>query len=133
MKGSVSGRRRIIVVVTDVIFESRIGEVASALGFDMTAVVDSDGAIRELSSPSGALVVMDVQAEGLDMGRVVSEARRRGVPVLAYGRHTKAGELRAARKLGCDVVVPRSTFVEELPALIERLTARRTDIQPGGA
>jgi hypothetical protein len=31
--------------------------------------------------------------------------------------------LRAARAAGCDRVVPRSTFVEELPALLREMAA----------
>jgi hypothetical protein len=35
--------------------------------------------------------------------------------VVAYGSHVDTERLRAARSAGCDPVLPRSKFVEELP------------------
>jgi len=35
--------------------------------------------------------------------------------VVAYGSHVDAAGLKAARDAGCDVVLPRSAFVEQLP------------------
>jgi hypothetical protein len=35
--------------------------------------------------------------------------------LVAYGSHVDAGTLRVAREAGCDLVLPRSQFVEELP------------------
>jgi hypothetical protein len=35
--------------------------------------------------------------------------------VIAYGSHVEAATLHAAREAGCDLVLPRSRFVEELP------------------
>jgi hypothetical protein len=34
---------------------------------------------------------------------------------MAYGAHVDAAGLWAARQAGCDIVLPRSAFVEELP------------------
>ena len=45
-------------------------------------------------------------------------AKERGVPVLAYGRHTDAESLEAAARAGADRVVPRSVFASSLPELI---------------
>jgi hypothetical protein len=57
----------------------------------------------------------------VDWRDAVSEAKAGSVPVLAFGRHTEAALLREAREAGCDRVVPRSTLVEELPALVREL------------
>jgi hypothetical protein len=43
------------------------------------------------------------------------------VPVLAFGRHTEPQMLRSAREAGCAEVVPRSTLVDEMPALVQRV------------
>ncbi len=52
---------------------------------------------------------------------VIAEAKARGARVLAFGRHTDAASMRAARAAGADTVVARSQLVEELPHLIEAL------------
>jgi hypothetical protein len=47
----------------------------------------------------------------------LSTARR--PRVVAYGSHVDAAGLRAARAAGCDIVLPRSQFVEELPGKLK--------------
>ena len=80
--------------------------------------------MRHIAS-APALVVVDIHAAGIDANAVIAAAREAGVPVLAFGRHTSAGDLRAAREAGADKVVPRSQLVEELPQLIADLVAGR--------
>jgi hypothetical protein len=41
-----------------------------------------------------------------------------GPRVVAYGSHVDTATLRAAREAGCDPVLPRSKFVEELPSAL---------------
>jgi hypothetical protein len=65
--------------------------------------------------------VIDLHVAVLDWKQAVAAAQDRGVPVLAFGRHTEPQLLRVAREAGCRRVVPRSTFVEELPRLIEQV------------
>ena len=90
------------------------------MGHDF-AVGDSAGATAEALADGPALVILDLHVDGVDWQSVVTRAKERGVPVLAFGRHTEAQLLREAREAGCDRVVARSTLVQELPALIEEL------------
>ena len=110
----------IVAVVTDLLFQSRLREQAQALDYEVT-VTETLDAIRDALAGSPALVVLDLHVTGLDWQEAVATAKERGVPVLAFGRHTEAQLLRSAREAGCDRVVPRSTFVEELPRLIAGL------------
>ena len=115
----------ILAIVTDLLFQSRLREQARALGYDV-AVADTMDAGTEALAGGPALVVLDLHVDGIDWRRTVATAREQRVPVLAFGRHTEPQLLRSAREAGCDRVVPRSTFVEELPKLIEELTRART-------
>ncbi len=115
----------ILVAITDLMFQSRLREQARALGREV-AVADTLDAVKEAMAAGPALVVLDLHVGGIDWRTVVGMAKERGVPVLAFGRHTEAQLLRSAREAGCDHVVPRSTLVEELPQLIEQLTRAPT-------
>jgi CheY-like chemotaxis protein len=101
-------------------FQSRLREQARALGYEI-AVADTAESLRDGLDRSPALFVIDLQVADLDWRQAVEAAKEGGVPVLAFGRHTEAQLLRSAREAGCGRVVPRSTFVEELPRLIEEL------------
>ena len=110
----------ILAVITDLLFQSRLREQARALGYEI-ALADTAEAVDDLLDAAPALIVLDLHVEDLDWRSVVEAAKERRVPILAFGRHTEAQHLRSARDAGCDRVVPRSTFVEELPRLIEEL------------
>ncbi len=131
----------ILAVVSDLMFQSRLREQALALGYDFAAAdtpaavrnalafrrqvekADNSAALRKTLKSKPALVVVDLHVAGVDWRDAVMLAKERGVPVLAFGRHTEAQLLRSARDRGCDRVVPRSQLVEELAALIAELAA----------
>ncbi len=101
-------------------FQPRI--VAAAVGVGLaTRVADSPAAWDATATGDAALVVVDLQDGAVDPLTVIAEARARGARVLAFGRHTDAASMRAARAAGADTVVARSQLVEELPHLIEAL------------
>jgi DNA-binding response OmpR family regulator len=118
---------RILVVVTDLMLESRIMERARALGYGVS-VASTIQAVREaLRSGPADVLVLDLQADGVpwqDVLAAAKEAPNGPVPILAYGQHTMPDLLRTARKGGCDLAVPRSRLVEEFPALIDQLRRR---------
>jgi CheY-like chemotaxis protein len=111
----------IVAVVNDLMFQSRLEQGARALGY--TFAVAHDTRRIDAITQDAALVIVDLHVVGVDWRAAVSKVKERGLPVLAFGRHTEAALLRQAREAGCDRVVPRSQLVEELPALIGELTA----------
>ena len=110
-------KRCILLLVPDLMFQSRIREQAQALGYD-TALADAPNSIETALEANPNLVVIDLHADGIDWRSAVVSAKDSGAPVLAFGRHTEAALLNAAREAGCKKVVPRSQLVEELPQLI---------------
>ena len=110
----------IIAAVTDLMFRSRLEGLGRTPGYDFVAADTSD-AVREALAAGPAVAIIDLQADGIDWREAVAWAKGRGVPVLAFGRHTEADVLREAREAGCDRVVPRSTLVGELTQLVEGL------------
>jgi DNA-binding response OmpR family regulator len=114
----------ILAIISDLMLQSRVTEPARALGYDVT-VIDTASTLETALDTSPVLAVLDLHISGVDWQRAATLAKEHAVPVLAFGRHTEADLLRAAREAGCDRVVPRSVLVEELPALIEEMAATR--------
>ena len=115
----------ILVIVTDLMFQSRLREHVAAMGSEVV-VGDTLAVVREALTERTALAVLDLHVDGVDWREAVELAKGAGVPVLAFGRHTEGQLLRAAREAGCERVVPRSTLVAELPQLIEELMRAET-------
>jgi DNA-binding NarL/FixJ family response regulator len=113
-------KRVLVVAVPDLLFQSRIEAAARARGLDVRACAsDADAAEALAAGPAG--LVVDLQAAGIAPLRLVAEARAAGLAVLAFGRHTDAAALRAAREAGAAAAVPRSEMAERLPELLDLL------------
>lgn len=112
--------RTIVIAVVDLLFQSRISAAAEALGLD-TRVADTPSSVDATIAAAPTLVVVDLDAAGIDAAAVISAAKAVGAKLLAFGRHTQPGALRAARDAGADTVVARSQLAEELPELLAGL------------
>jgi DNA-binding NarL/FixJ family response regulator len=112
--------RSVVIAVSDLMFQSRIAAAAAGAGL-ATRVADSPASWDQAMRGDTVLVVVDLQDRALDPLSVIARARAGRARVLAFGRHTEAATLRAARAAGADTVVARSQLVEELPQLIEAL------------
>ncbi len=56
---------------------------------------------------------------------IVSDAKRAGRPVLAFGQHVDEQRLQRAREAGCTRVVVRSRFFNDMPSLVEAVLPSR--------
>jgi CheY-like chemotaxis protein len=118
-----------LVLSDDLIFFSRIAAAARDAGLAVQQARSAADlvALARQAAPGG--VIVDLHNPGLDLSALVAELRA-ACPVMprvvAYGSHVEAEVLRAARQAGCDRVLPRSQFVEELPRdIAEWLTVSR--------
>jgi hypothetical protein len=104
-----------LLLSDDLIFNSRILGTARDLGLSMKGVRTPAELAERTRRDGAACVIVDLANPGLSIAELMDDLREVGVRVVAYGPHVDAAALRAAREAGCDVVLPRSKFVEELP------------------
>jgi hypothetical protein len=111
-----------LLYIPDLFFAPHVADALKHLDF-ATREIDTRG---DLTTQLQAATLLVVQLEGPRERwlALIEGAHRVGVPVLAFGRHTDAESLRAARQAGATKAVPNSELVSELPKLIEQLTAR---------
>jgi len=125
MAGNLSTSGRIVLVASDLMRQSRVAEAARALGYAVVVATTAEEAREALHASAGAaaVVILDLQAEGLPWRDVVTAAG--SVPVIAFGQHTKPDVLRAAKAAGCRLAVPRSRLVKQLPQLLDQAKGAR--------
>jgi CheY-like chemotaxis protein len=107
-----------LLLSDDMMFTSRIVGTGRDLGLPIKAARSPVALLALAKEVSPACVIVDLANPGLDVADLVRQlkpAGARGPYVAAYGSHVDAAGLRTAREAGCDVVWPRSKFVEELP------------------
>jgi len=102
----------------DLLFTSRIAGTARSLGVTVRTARCVEALAKLIEQQPPACVLIDLSKSGLDLAGLVSRIRALSPSpprLVAYGSHVDVAALRAAREAGCDPVLPRSKFVEELP------------------
>jgi DNA-binding NarL/FixJ family response regulator len=108
------------------IFTSRIAGTAKDLRITIKAAPSAPALVALAAREASSCVIVDLGNPGLDIRKLISDLSTvcAAMPrVVAYGSHVDAAGLKEARDAGCDIVLPRSKFVEELPrALVQWMT-----------
>jgi CheY-like chemotaxis protein len=106
-----------LLLSDDLIFTSRITGTARALGLTLRPARSVDMLHALAGQQTPRCVLVDLSHPGLVITDLIRHLHALGSPapyVVAYGSHVDTATLRTAREAGCDVVWPRSKFVEEL-------------------
>lgn len=104
-----------LILSDDLIDGSRIGGHAKALGFEVLIARTQAQAVTHLEKHPTAVLV-DLHNATLDPAALVTvvtgiNPRPR---IVAFGSHVDAQRLKNARAAGCDLVLPRSAFFDDL-------------------
>jgi CheY-like chemotaxis protein len=118
---------RIYCFIEDLFFLAKIQETARKLGVKVAFVkADKDIVSRLADVPEGSrpsLIVFDlnnVAAKPLTLIPRLKNKMKRGTSVIGFLSHLQ-GDLKAkAMEAGCDMVMPRSAFSQNLPNLLRR-------------
>src|SRR3972149_5961140 len=103
--------RYLLAVVDDLLFHSKIQGLLSPHGYAVKVIPDPVAAADHARRQRPALVIID-----LGLGH--------GDPFLAYPRHTDLTGMQKAMALGCDKVVARSEFFDNIAILVELLALK---------
>jgi hypothetical protein len=109
---------RVLALVPDLFFASKVEETLRAAGHDVTIVAEL-GTVE--SRPAADVLVVD-----LDQTRELPAAGG-GPPRLGFYSHVEAETRRRAEQAGFDLVVPRSRMAREMPQLVASLLDRARD------
>jgi CheY-like chemotaxis protein len=108
-----------LLLSDDLMFTSRITGVGRDLGLSVAPARTVEALEARARQEPPRCVIVDLALPGLNLPDLIGRLRA-ACPTMprlvAYGSHVDAAGLRAAREAGCDVVLPRSAFVEQLPA-----------------
>jgi CheY-like chemotaxis protein len=123
---------RVLAFVDDLMFLSRIREAARGAGVEVRSVKRPDALVQGVRE-GARLVLVDVDSPRLPWAQALASLRAEGllsrVPVVAFFSHVHSDRADAAREAGCNRVVPRGAFVQELPQLLEGATTPRPPLE----
>jgi PleD family two-component response regulator len=116
-------RRKIVAVLNDLLFQVKIQDAAKRAGFEPVFVQSQQEALAQ-AKEDPALIILDLNHSAVQPLDTISKLKDNPetgrVTLLCYVSHVQADLQRAARDRGCDLVVARSAFSQNLTAILRR-------------
>ena len=111
---------RVVALVDDLFFQMKLAETAKLMGIEVK-VASTAAALFDLLEPAPKLVVVDLNARANPI-EAVERLRAAGhtIRVVAFLSHVQHELAERARAAGCDEVLPRSVFTQNLAAILSQ-------------
>ena len=126
----------VIAAVADLMFTAKISSAAKLAGCTIKFIQQQDrllAALREAPSESAPLLIVDLNHVTLKPVEFIASVRSTpgvaATPVLAYLSHTQVDLKRAAEQAGCDLVLPRSVFSQNINEILRRQSCHLPSLQ----
>jgi CheY-like chemotaxis protein len=114
---------RILVIVDDLFFASKIGETAKRSGIAVN-FASTEAGVLEVAALKPSLVIVDLNLNRLQplplIALLKSHPDLQQATVLGFVSHVQGDLKLQAEQAGCDVVLPRSAFSQNLPEILKR-------------
>lgn len=117
--------KKVIAVLSDLMFTVKIQDAAKRAGLDVIFVKSLESALAQAQqNPAAVLIDLnDTAARPLELiASLKSDPKTRGIAITGFVSHVQTDVIQAAREKGCDAVMARSAFSQNLPAILQRLT-----------
>ncbi len=116
--------KRILAVVSDLFFSVKIGDVAKRSGMSCDFVKDHETALQRALAEQPALMILDLNFDAAEPVKLIGELKgkpeTRGITLIAFVSHIQAELKQAAQEAGCNMVLARSAFSQNLPMVLRR-------------
>jgi CheY-like chemotaxis protein len=115
--------KKVLAVLEDLFFTVKINEAAKRAGLPITFVKSELDALEQAKTQP-ALIIMDINFQGIDplslIRKLKADDQTKRINLIGYLSHVQ-GELKMqAQEAGCDMVLPRSAFSQNLPQILKR-------------
>ena len=115
--------KRVLAVVSDLFFSVKLTEAAKRAGLALEFVKDAEEVMDKAQSrPS--LIIFDLNYDAVSpvqlIERLKASAETRGISLIGYLSHVQADLKLQAQEAGCDMVLARSAFSQNMPLIFKR-------------
>jgi PleD family two-component response regulator len=119
-----SGMKKVVGLVTDLMFIAKIQDATRRAGFDPVFVKTPEQAFEQSRANSVALI-LDLNSTATRpleaIQKMKASAETKAVRVIGFSSHVESELRQAAKESGCDVVLARSNFSQKLPVILASL------------
>ncbi len=122
------GPRPLFVVMSDLMFRSRIDDVARQLGLPIRAARSAEQLERHLAAGPPSLVLVDLEDTEFDSAAAVRRLRDHETSwdarIIGFSGHTNKEAIRAGRDAGVDQVLARSALTSHVAKILAEVADR---------
>ncbi|HEX4167700.1 MAG TPA: response regulator [Bryobacteraceae bacterium] len=115
--------KTVVAVLSDLMFRVKIQEAAKRAGLESMFVESSADALTAAKA-GPAVIIFDLNYPGAapleTIAALKADETTRGIQLIGFVPHVQVDLRQMAEDKGCDLVVARSAFSQNLPALLER-------------
>jgi len=116
-------KKKIVAILSDLMFIAKIQEAAKRVGLEAVFVKTEQDAL-EKAKENPAVIILDLNANNLEPLDVIEKLKADGatskISLVGYVSHVQVDLKMAAQQKGCDVVLARSAFSQNLPTILRR-------------
>ncbi|MBM3724484.1 MAG: response regulator [Acidobacteria bacterium] len=117
--------KKIVAAVDDLMFAVKINEAAKRAGMSVDFVKSEEAAMQHAANLP-TLLIVDLNGSSIDsislITRVKTDESLRKISVLGFVSHVQGELKQQAQDAGCDLVLARSAFSQNLPQILKRHT-----------
>lgn len=115
--------RRLVALVADLMFTVKIADAARRAGIQ-AEFVKEEKELLEKAQSKPALIILDLNFGGVQplklIAKIKSNPDLKQTSILAYVSHVDGELKRKAHEMGCDMVMARSAFSQNLSQILKR-------------
>jgi DNA-binding NarL/FixJ family response regulator len=109
---------RVVALMDDLFFQMKLAETAKQVGVELKIAASID-ALLGLMDSAPNLVIVDLNARSQPIQAIERlRAGQKSVRVVGFLSHVQKDLAAQAQTAGCDEVMPRSSFTENLAAIL---------------
>lgn len=116
-------RKKVLAAMTDLFFTVKLNEAAKRSGLDVEFAKTNEDAI-ERARTKPLLIIVDLNCHAIDGLKLVADLKGdpdlKGISIISYLSHVQGELKQKAHELGCDMVLARSAFSQNLPQILKR-------------
>jgi len=125
---------RIFAFVDDLFFQAKIQETARKLNVKVEFVKtepDLSDRLKQNGEGKPSLIIFDLNSSSVKPLTLIPKLKsklKKGTSIIGFLSHVQGDLKQKAHEAGCDMVVPRSAFSQNLPQLLRRHGAPEDEI-----
>jgi DNA-binding NarL/FixJ family response regulator len=109
---------RVVALMDDLFFQVKVAETAKHLGLELKVAANGD-ALLGLLEPAPNLVIVDLNARSEPLAAIERlRAAQKDLRVVGFLSHVQRDLAAQAQAAGCNEVMPRSAFTQNLAAIL---------------